>query len=117
MGLATVTHSILAFSTEGSAIAFESDRASANLDCSDIFGNAGGDWVGPLADQVGASGNIAEDPLFCDVLVPDLHLRSDSPCAPDANPDCGGIGALPVACEPPTALQRVTWGKLRALSR
>jgi hypothetical protein len=54
-------------------------------------------FVGP---QVNA------DPLFCDAMscadAPsvegDYHLTPESPCAPENNPDCGRIGALPVGC-------------------
>lgn len=50
--------------------------------------------------------NITEDPLFCNprpcddapTTGGDYHLHPDSPCAPDNNPPCGLIGALPAWC-------------------
>jgi hypothetical protein len=68
------------------------------LTCCDIYGNAGGDWVGCIADQAGINGNFSDDPLFCDIAAGDYHLDDSSPCAP-ANNDCGVlIGVLGVGC-------------------
>ena len=66
--------------------------------CCNIYGNGSGDWVGCIADQEGTDGNLSEDPLFCDREGGDFHLDSASPCAGDANPECGQIGALGMAC-------------------
>jgi len=54
---------------------------SPTLSCCDIYGNAGGDWVGCIAGQLGVNGNICEDPLFCDSQNLDFTLYADSPCA------------------------------------
>ncbi|MCK4306220.1 MAG: hypothetical protein KAY24_18410, partial [Candidatus Eisenbacteria sp.] len=99
---ATLENTIIAFSAEGSAIYCE-ERGGPTLSCCDVYGNAGGDWVGCIAAQYGVDGNICEDPLFCDLLhpvIPDLRLHSDSPCAPFSppNPECNLIGAWPVGC-------------------
>ncbi len=64
--------------------------------CTDIHGNAGGDWVGPIAAQLGVDGNFSTDPRYCD---PDagLGLRVDSPCLPGFHPDgayCGIVGGV-----------------------
>jgi hypothetical protein len=68
------------------------------LTCCDVYGNAGGDWVGYIADQAGINGNFSADPLFCDTANGDLHIFNASPCAP-ANNSCGVlIGALDVGC-------------------
>ena len=72
--------------------------APATLTCCDIYGNAGGDWVGCIADQYGINGNISEDPLFCDLPGGDLHLNENSPCAAPQQPTCGQIGALGIGC-------------------
>jgi hypothetical protein len=68
--------------------------------CSDIYGNAGGDWIDLLATSLGQEGNICEDPLFCDVGNWDLRLQPESPCAPftPPNPQCDLIGSEPVGC-------------------
>ncbi|MBN1885806.1 MAG: S8 family serine peptidase, partial [Candidatus Krumholzibacteriota bacterium] len=67
--------------------------------CSDVFGNAGGEYAGDLEDQTGLDDNFSEAPLFCDTLAGDFHLFDDSPCAP-AHAPCGElVGALAVDCE------------------
>ena len=71
---------------------------TASLSCCDIYGNAGGDWVGAIAEQLGINGNICLDPLFCDPTALDLTLHADSPCAAENNPECGLIGAWPEGC-------------------
>jgi predicted outer membrane repeat protein len=88
------------------------------LSCCDIYGNEGGDWTGNIADQLGAMGNISEDPLFCDHTGGDLTLHEDSPCAPftPPNEECDLIGALPVACGT-TAVRMGTWGSIKAMYR
>jgi hypothetical protein len=86
------------------------------LGCCDIFGNAGGDWIDCIADQLGQGGNISEDPLFCDPEVGDFTLRGDSPCAPFSppNPECDRIGAWPIGCGP-TAIEASSWGEIKSL--
>jgi hypothetical protein len=78
------------------------DYSSATLVCTDIYGNAGGDWIGPLAGQFGQDGNITADPLYCNALARDFTLAESSPCAPEGDPECGLIGAHPVGCAMPT---------------
>ena len=71
-----------------------------DIRCSDVYDNAGGDWVGVdcIEDQQGIQDNICEDPLFCGAAVGDFTLDAESPCAPYYNPDCLLIGAWPVGC-------------------
>ncbi len=71
---------------------------SATLSCSDVYGNAAGDWVGCIAGQLGVSGNISQNPLFCDAEVGDFYLCADSPCAEENNPTCLQIGFYGVGC-------------------
>ncbi len=85
---------ILAYSLTGEAVA----GSGAEFACCNIYGNAYADWTG-YEGQLGTSGNISEAPLFCDLAGEDYYLQDASPCAPGANPDCGLIGAYPVACE------------------
>ena len=66
------------------------------LSCADVYGNAGGDWMGIIAAQAGTNGNFSEDPLFCDHASGDVHLHEDSPCA--NRPGCGWIGLEPIGC-------------------
>jgi len=72
--------------------------------CTDIFGNAGGDWVSNLADQADQNGNICLDPLFCDPTNGNFFLQEGSPCLPDFNPTCGLIGAHPQGCSGPSSV-------------
>jgi hypothetical protein len=67
----------------------------ADVSCSVIFGNAGGD------EACAAQGpdNVVADPLYCDEETGNLFLAAESPAAPGNSPGtCGLIGALPVAC-------------------
>lgn len=109
----TIISSIIAFSFEGAAIS-----GPASVFCSNIFSNAGGDWVGDIAGQAGSEGNISVDPEFCGVLGSgDDYLQSDSPCAPGNHPngeDCGLIGALPVTCGP-VSTEATSWSQVKTL--
>jgi hypothetical protein len=97
---AVLSNTIIAFSPQGQAVYCESDDVV--LTCCDIYGNAGGDWVGYIADQFEVNGNFSKDPLFCDPENGNLHLGEGSPCAPFSPPneECDLIGAWPVGCEP-----------------
>ncbi|MGD8394399.1 MAG: FG-GAP-like repeat-containing protein [Candidatus Eiseniibacteriota bacterium] len=95
---ALVERTIVSFSVDGEAVAVE-PTGSAWLACTDLFGNAGGDWVGPVAGQLAERDNLTADPLYCDAAAGDWTLAVDSPCAPGQAPGaCGRIGALPVGC-------------------
>jgi predicted outer membrane repeat protein len=89
---------IVSFSIDAEAVGTDS-TSSAFLVCCNLYGNGGGDWVGPVADQATVEGNSSADPLFCDPESPDLYLRSDSPCTAESNPNCGLIGAWTVGCD------------------
>ena len=82
------------FGMEGEAVCCD-ETSSATLSCCDVYGNAGGDWVGCIADQYGIDGNISEDPDFCDAAAGDYHLASTSPCLYGP---CGQIGAFGQGC-------------------
>lgn len=79
-----------------------------NIECCNIFGNAGGDWTDCFAGDLGINGNIFADPEICNLLLGQLQLLESSPCQPDSSA-CGLIGALGVGCgmalvTPPIAL-------------
>ncbi len=95
--------SILAFGLDGEALYWDTG-GTLGLDHLDIHGNAGGNWVGDIADQYDLDGNIDRDPLFCDASAGDFTLRADSPCLPAGNPDSVLIGAHGQGCEAPTGL-------------
>lgn len=101
----------------GSAVRIELERAliafnlgaavdcavapDAVLSCSNLYGNGGGDWTGPIAGQAGAAGNFAADPRFCDQNADNYRLADLSPCLPKNRGDadnCGRVGALDIGC-------------------
>jgi len=94
------------------------DPGSLVFDCSDIYGNDGGDWTGSIASQYGVNGNISADPLFCDAQGGDFTIDAASPCAPTANTCRELIGALGIGCGMTSVeMQRSTWGGIKALYR
>jgi hypothetical protein len=107
-----VENTCIVFSAEGEGV-FCEQNSTVTLSCCDVYGNAGGDWVGCIEDQYGINGNINEDPLFCDMANGDFTLHAASPCAPENSGGCGLIGALPVNCGV-TALEPTTWGAIKA---
>ncbi len=115
-----VENTIIAFSPVGEAIYCVSG-SGVTLTCCDVYGNAGGDWVGCIADQLGINGNFSACPSFCNVAGGDFHLCDESPCAPGNHPDgydCGLIGAWPVGCScGPSRAEGTTWGRMKAMYR
>ncbi|MFC1572935.1 right-handed parallel beta-helix repeat-containing protein [Candidatus Eisenbacteria bacterium] len=96
-----VESTIIAYCAEGEAIACMAGECTVQLDCCDVYANAGGDYVGPISDMLGFDGNISQDPSFCMGLNPELPytVSGDSPCAPYYNPVCGVVGSRPMGCE------------------
>jgi hypothetical protein len=89
------------------------------LECCDFYGNAGGDWVGCIADKYGIDGNFSEDPLFCleDNTEEPYSLHEGSPCLPENSP-CGAlVGAFGLGCGPVTSVEDVSWGAIKATFR
>jgi len=74
--------------------------ATINLQCCNVYGNGGGDYVGCIAEFEGIAGNISLDPRFCNPAADDYAILPESPCAPfsEPNPECDLIGAWPVGC-------------------
>ena len=96
----------------GAALYCDPGTALANFSCSLFWDNAGGNADGDCPDPVGANGNFAADPLFCDPGAGDFSLDADSPCLP-ANNACGvRIGAFGQGCGV-TAAETLTPGALR----
>ncbi|MFC1573117.1 right-handed parallel beta-helix repeat-containing protein [Candidatus Eisenbacteria bacterium] len=89
-------NTIIAFSTTGEAVYCEDPEPShPTLTCCNVYGSAGGDWVGCIADQGGLNGNFSADPRFCDMEAGDFRLASCSPCI---HGECGQIGAFGQGC-------------------
>ena len=89
---------IVAFSEEGAGILAETPESQPSFSCCDVFGNAGGDYLG-FADPTGADGNISADPFFCDLPGGDYSLAGYSPCLPENNACALQIGAYGWGCE------------------
>ena len=108
-----VTRTIIAFGQTGPGIGCE-NGAMPVLACSDIFDNAGGDWIGCLAAQYGVNGNISTNPMFCGEQTPgqEYSLDSSSPCIAE----CGIMGAWGAGCST-SAVEGVTWARLKAMYR
>ncbi|MFC1573326.1 right-handed parallel beta-helix repeat-containing protein [Candidatus Eisenbacteria bacterium] len=90
---------IISHGTQGEAIASDGTGVVTTT-CCDVYGNAGGDWIGPIAGQLGLNGNISEDPLYCDAPNGEYSIHANSPCAPfsEPNPECDLVGAHMVGC-------------------
>jgi predicted outer membrane repeat protein len=102
--------SIVAFGLGGRAI--DCPSGNVTLSCSDLFGNAGGDWADCLAGELGNKGNIAADPRFCHPEVGELSIANNSPCAATQSA-CGLIGAVGTECQV-AAVEPATWGAIKA---
>jgi hypothetical protein len=109
-GAAYIENCIIVFCAEGPSIGGE-DGANPMLSCTNLFGNAGGDWIP-------AGNSFSADPQFCGLVGShNYYLQSDSPCVPGNHPNgdaCGLIGALPVLCGSVKTESR-TWGNVKAL--
>ena len=95
-------NSIVAYSVEGEGIFAVSDyghESVVTIGCSDVYGNAGGNYGGTVEDQTGIHGNISADPRFCGpVQEGDYLLAEDSPCLPQNNECAVLMGANEVGC-------------------
>ena len=104
--------SILAFSPAGEAVELRY-ASTAAVSCSDLFGNAGGDWTGALAALAGLDGNLSLDPEFCgDAADGDVSLAASSPCGA---PACGRMGALGVGCTGRAGARVLDFGSIKQL--
>jgi nitrous oxidase accessory protein NosD len=114
-GGVVMVNSIVAFNTGPRPLAIAYD---SQISCTDIWGNAAGDWVGGFEGHLGVNGNICEDPLFCGDENPaePFTLHSGSPCASDCNPECGQVGAWGVGCAV-TVVKETSWGSIKAMYR
>jgi len=108
-----LTNCIIAFGVVGEAVFCAGDPPYVT--CSDIYGNAGGDWVGCLAGMDGADNNLHADPLFCDAPGGDFTLDIPSPCTAANAPACGLVGAWDIGCDSP--VQAESWGAIKAMYR
>ncbi|MFH1312599.1 MAG: right-handed parallel beta-helix repeat-containing protein [Candidatus Eisenbacteria bacterium] len=120
----TLLWCIIAYGVGGAGVYVDpASRLTPGFECSDLYGNEGGDWVGRIAGELGNNGNFSACPSFCNAhLEPyDFHLCDESPCLPGNHPDgagCGLIGAWDQGCAcGPTQTEETTWGRIKATFR
>lgn len=114
---------IVAGCPQGASI-HASAGVSVILSCCDLFGNAGGDWIGSFAAQVDADGNFSADPCFCAPDSDGFGLCGDSWCLPGRHPwGCSqlvgayGQSCAACACGGPVAGEKKSLGSLRSMFR
>ncbi|MFC1800368.1 hypothetical protein ACFL2Z_05650 [Candidatus Eisenbacteria bacterium] len=115
---------IIAYGTGGEGY-YQSDWVpdDRSMQCTNIYGNEGGDWVGMLALRRDVDGNFRAKPEFCNIMMEpyDLSLCDLSPCLPGNHPagyNCGLIGAFGQGCIcEPTRTESTTWGGIKSLYR
>lgn len=90
-----IVRTIIAFSEAGEPVFCEGSVPV--LSCTDVYGNAAGDWVGCIAGVDSVNGNLSLDPLFCDTAAGDFTLDAFSPCLADTS--CGVIGKFDKGCD------------------
>jgi predicted outer membrane repeat protein len=113
----TIENTIVAGNLVGEGVSCPAEIVPI-LTCCDLNGNAGGDWVGYIADQGDSNGNMSADPVFCDAQAGDFTLHLDSPCL-DA-PGCGQIGTYGLGCGVSTGVpagrsERTSWSGLKRM--
>ena len=115
----TLSRTIISFSTAGEAVYCGDAGSVPDLTCCDLYGNAGGDWVGCIANQYSVYWNFSLDPLFCLDSNPDqpYSLHEDSPCLPNSSPCYYLVGALGLGCGPVSPVADVSWGSIKAVFR
>lgn len=111
-----IMRSILSHSIAGSGLAYPPGAWLQWIQCTDIFGNSGGDWVGALQFFLGEEGNFSLDPIYCNSAEGNFGLSSVSPCAPENSGVCGRIGARDVSCGV-VSIRELSWGSLKGLYR
>jgi predicted outer membrane repeat protein len=89
---------IVAFSRAGCAVRCEGEAQVSVAGC-DLFGNAGGDYLGCIADLLGTAGNLSADPRFCHQGGREFMLDASSPCATRIDIEHDRIGAWSVGCD------------------
>ncbi len=93
-----IGNTILALGTGGQPV-WNNGGIIAGVTCSDVYGNAAGDFVGALAGYDDPSNeNFSLDPEFCDPAAGNLHVSAGSPCSEILNSGCGLVGALTAGC-------------------
>jgi len=113
-----ISRSILAYSPLGIPVLYWTAPGVPPLivRCTDVSGNAEGDWVGGLAGSAGRYNNFSADPRFCDWVGEDFTLSDASPCLPEHSACGEQVGALGEGCGA-VAVEPWSWGRLKAAFR
>jgi parallel beta-helix repeat protein len=85
---------LIAYSGGGGGVSVDASCSGITLSCSDVYANAGGNYVG-MAEPTGQDGDISVNPLLCES---GLTLQDCSTLRADSGSSCGQIGALGVSC-------------------
>lgn len=88
----TMQNTIITNGIKGSSVYVPEDMI-VTIECTDIWGNNDGDWVGNINNFADQNGNFSLDPQFSNTF---LYLEATSPCAPSNNSCNTLIGAMPV---------------------
>lgn len=93
----TIDRSVFAHNRQGLGV-YRDSVSQVAFSCTNIYGNAQGDWVGDIADRANLDGNTSVDPLVCEATTGLPGVCAQSPCLP-ANNACGvQIGAWAQGC-------------------
>jgi hypothetical protein len=87
-----IRRSIISNCLEGTAV-YMAESVPITIECTDIWGNIDGNWVGNIENLAGVNGNFSLDPMFSNTSY---NLNPSSPCAPENNSCYVLIGAMPV---------------------
>ncbi len=94
------------------------------ISCSNIYGNAGGDWIAPFAAQVDERGNFSANPCYCDAMGEDFHLSADSYARAGGHPwgceqlvGAYGVGCGAIGCNGPVIVEDVSFGSVKSMYR
>lgn len=94
----TIDYCIISNTSDGESIRCNDRTSVPVITCSNIYNNAGGDWVDRIESLGGSNGNLSIDPQYCGSVEKPYFLENNSPCLPENN-SCGElIGALGEGC-------------------
>ena len=120
-GEPTISNCILAYGGVGSGVYVNDCDRVPVFSCCDIYGNAGGDWIGCIIGQYPLNGNFSACPSFCNAAAGDFHMCDQSPCLPGNHPvgyECVLIGAWGQGCVcGPSLTEPASWGAIKSIYR
>ena len=108
-----LTRCVLVNATLGEALWATDDQLS--ISCTDIHGNAGGDWTGDWAWRLGAEDNLSVGPQFCHadpMAEEDWSIAEGSPTH-----EVCSMGAWSVLPCGTSAIEELSWGGIKSLYR